>query len=36
MIAGSKVVDPQRAIHCISEGATFKQIKGIKHLIMKK
>jgi uncharacterized protein (DUF4213/DUF364 family) len=36
MIAGSKVVDPQKAIHCISEGATFKQIRGIKHLIMKK
>ena len=34
MIAGSKVVDPQKAIQCISEGATFKQIKGIKHLIM--
>jgi uncharacterized protein len=36
MIAGSKVVDPQKAIQCISEGAIFKQIKGIKHLIMKK
>ena len=36
MIAGSKVVDPQKAIQCISEGATFKQIRGIKHLIMKK
>ncbi len=36
MIAGSKVVDSQKAIRCISEGATFKQIKGIKHLIMKK
>jgi len=36
MIAGSKVVDPQKAIQYINEGATFKQIKGIKHLIMKK
>jgi len=36
MIAGSKVVDPQRAIHCISEGAIFRQIKGIKHVVMKK
>ncbi|MDL1958207.1 MAG: DUF364 domain-containing protein [Deltaproteobacteria bacterium] len=36
MIAGSKVVDPQKAIQCISEGAIFKQIKGIKYLIMKK
>ena len=36
MIAGSRVIDPQRAIRCISEGATFRQIRGIKHLIMKK
>ncbi len=36
MIAGSKVVDPQKAMNCISQGATFRQIKGIKHLIMKK
>ena len=36
MIAGSKVVDPQKAINCISQGATFRQIEGIKHLIMKK
>ena len=36
MVAGSKVVDPQKAIHCIGQGATFRQIEGIKHLIMKK
>ncbi|OPL17112.1 MAG: hypothetical protein AVO38_05780 [delta proteobacterium ML8_D] len=36
MIAGSRVVDPQSVIRCISEGATFRQIRGIKHLIMKK
>jgi len=36
MIAGSKVIDSQRAINCIGQGATFRQIKGIKHLIMKK
>ncbi|MBW1764357.1 MAG: DUF364 domain-containing protein [Deltaproteobacteria bacterium] len=36
MIAGSKVIDPQKAIGCISQGATFRQIEGIKHLIMKK
>ena len=34
MVAGSKVVDPQKVIRCISEGATFQQIKGVKHLIM--
>jgi uncharacterized protein (DUF4213/DUF364 family) len=36
MIAGSKVVNPQKAIGCIGQGATFRQIDGIKHLIMKK
>ncbi len=36
MIAGSKVIDSQKAICCVSQGATFRQIKGIKHLIMKK
>ena len=36
MIAGSKVIDPQKAITCIGQGATFRQIEGIKHLIMKK
>jgi uncharacterized protein (DUF4213/DUF364 family) len=36
MIAGSKVVDQQKSIRCISEGATFRQIRGIKHLIMSK
>jgi len=36
MIAGSKVIDKQKVIRCLSEGATFRQIEGIKHLIMKK
>ncbi len=36
MIAGTKVMDPKKAMSCISQGATFRQIKGIKHLIMKK
>ena len=36
MIAGSKVIDPRKAINCIGQGATFRQIEGIKHLIMKK
>ncbi|RLC27163.1 MAG: hypothetical protein DRH37_11140 [Deltaproteobacteria bacterium] len=36
MIAGSKVMDAEKAIRCISEGATFRQIKGVRHLIMKK
>ncbi len=36
MIASSKVVEPQKVIGCISQGATFQQVKGVKHLIMKK
>ncbi len=36
MIAGSKVISPQKTIRSISQGATFRQIEGIKHLIMKK
>ncbi len=36
LIAGSKVIDPQKAVNCISQGATFRQIEGIRHLIMKK
>ncbi len=36
MIAGSKVIDTQKAISCVSQGATFRQIKGVRHLIMKK
>ncbi len=36
MIAGSKVIDSQKAMNCIGQGATFRQIDGIKHLIMKK
>ena len=36
MIAGSKVIDPQKAICCLSEGATFRQLRGIDHLVMQK
>jgi len=36
MIAGSKVVEPAKVIRCISEGASFQQVKGVRHLIMKK
>lgn len=36
MIAGSKVVDQQKVIGYIREGATFQQVRGVEHLIMKK
>lgn len=34
VIGGSKVVDPEKTIRSISEGATFRQIKGVRHLNM--
>jgi len=36
VIAGTKVVEPERAIRCISEGAMFKQIEGVKLITMAK
>ncbi len=35
-VAGTKVIDPELALRCISEGANFRQIKGTKRLIMAK
>jgi hypothetical protein len=34
VIAGVKVVDPERAIRCISEGAMFKQMEGVQLVTM--
>ncbi|MDZ7402391.1 MAG: DUF364 domain-containing protein [candidate division KSB1 bacterium] len=36
VISGSKVMRPDVALECISQGATFKQIDGIKQLSMKR
>ena len=33
-ICGTKVIDPNLALHCISQGATYRQIKGIRQLTM--
>lgn len=33
-ISGTKVVDPDLALRCVSEGANYRQIKGIKQLTM--
>jgi len=33
-ISGTKVVDPELALRCVSEGATYQQIKGIRQLTM--
>ena len=33
-ISGTKVIDAELALRCVSEGATFRQIKGIRLLTM--
>jgi len=34
VIGGSKVVDPEKTIRSISEGATFRQVEGVRHINM--
>ncbi len=36
IIAGTKVVDPEKAIRCISEGAMFRQVEGVELVNMAK
>jgi uncharacterized protein (DUF4213/DUF364 family) len=31
-ISGTKVIDPEIALRCVSQGATYRQIKGIRQL----
>jgi uncharacterized protein (DUF4213/DUF364 family) len=33
-VSGTKVIDPERALRCVSEGANFRQIKGTRRLTM--
>jgi len=33
-ISGTKVVEPELTLHCVSQGATYRQIKGILKLTM--
>lgn len=35
-LAGIRVIDPQRALLCISQGANFRQIQGVKRPILEK
>lgn len=35
-ISGTKVVDTELALRCVSQGANFRQIKGVKRLTLKK
>ena len=33
-ISGTRVIDPELALRCVSQGATYRQIKGIRKLTM--
>lgn len=33
-VSGTKVIDPELALRCISQGANYRQIKGIRKLTM--
>ena len=35
-VSGTKVLDSETVLYCVSQGATFRQIKGIKLLTMEK
>ena len=35
-ISGTRVADPELALRCVSQGANFRQIKGVKRLTMMK
>ena len=35
-ISGTKVADPESVLRCVSQGATFRQIKGIRLLTMRR
>jgi uncharacterized protein (DUF4213/DUF364 family) len=36
VISGTRVIDPELALRCASEGATFRQIRGIRLLTMQR
>ncbi len=35
-ISGTKVINPELALRCVSQGATYRQIKGIRQLTMRR
>jgi uncharacterized protein (DUF4213/DUF364 family) len=35
-VSGTKVVDSEMALRCVSEGATYRQIKGVRRLTLMK
>jgi uncharacterized protein (DUF4213/DUF364 family) len=36
VISGTRVVDPELALRCVSEGATFRQMRGVRLLTMER
>jgi uncharacterized protein (DUF4213/DUF364 family) len=36
VISGTRVVDPELALRCLSEGATFRQMQGVRLLTMQR
>jgi len=36
IISGTRVIDPKRALRCLSEGATFRQMQGVRLLTMQR
>ena len=36
VVAGTRVIDPELALRCVSQGATFRQVKGRRLLTMTK
>lgn len=36
ILAGSIVTDPERALCCIREGATFRQVEGVRKVVMRR
>jgi len=35
-VSGTRVIDPELALNCVSQGATYRQIRGIRKLTMTK
>ena len=35
-ISGTRVIDPETVLHCVGQGATFRQIRGVRLLTMEK
>jgi uncharacterized protein (DUF4213/DUF364 family) len=35
-VSGTRVIEPETVLDCVSQGATFRQIRGIKLLTMER